>query len=316
MKLIPTPPEPDFRRYTCSASIDFVTVFHPTHVNLPIDSNQGNICCELGQGRSTTLHDLSPDDLDAVSPHLGDAQIIKLEVSLDFRVRGNPDDAERERLLHEVGDWLLAHLYPWSAPGIQVGHRVSRCKGRAEKIVRPSGDITSARTGDTLYLGHSDSTYANRDQPNFASMRFYVKKTDDKRAVTSRRWSARVEVTLTREGCEHFGLGTLDDLRGFNFRKLSKYFRMVRPSFTLGTPKRGRKFDPPLQAAIEAWVAKFLAERVNDAGAWSLHDVNFATPSHERNAAANRHIGVTLSNLSRKFALPRKCSAEAAPFVS
>lgn len=311
MKLIPTPREPDIEQYTCSASIDYVKVFHPTHVGLPFDSKQGNILCDLGQGRFTTIHDLSPKDFEAACPLLGDARIIELEVSLDFRVRGMHDHDERERMLHEIGNWLMKHWYPWSAPGIQEGHRVSRCRGMAEKVVRPSGDITPARIGDTLYLGHADSRYANPDEPNFASMRFYVKQTDDGQVLRPRRWSARLEVTLTREGCEHFGLRTLNDLRGFNFRMLNPYFKMVRPSFALGAPKHGRTINARLQSAIDAWVERFLAERVNDAGAWSLDGIPLATPLNKRHADANRRIGVTLNNLSVRFGRGRMRSAGA-----
>lgn len=188
---------------------------------------------------------------------------------------------------------------------------MSRCKGMAEKVVRPSGDITPARIGDTLYLGHADSRYANPDEPNFASMRFYVKQTDDGQVLRPGRWSARLEVTLTREGCEHFGLRTLNDLRGFNFRMLNPYFKMVRPSFALGAPKHGRTINARLQSAIDAWVERFLAERVNDAGAWSLDGIPLATPLNKRHADANRRIGVTLNNLSVRFGRGRMRSAGA-----
>ena len=323
MKLIPTPPAPDFTQYTCSASIDFVKVFHPTHVSLPIESKQRNIHCDLGQGQCTTIHDPSPEDLDAVLPLLDDARIIELEVSLDFRVRGKPDDAERERMLHELKSRIISHLYPWEAPGIQEGHRVSHREGKAEQIVSLSGDITPARIGSTLYLGHSNSRYANPDQPNFASIRFYLKQRDNRHALAPKRWSVRVEVTLTREGCENFGLRTLDDLRDFNYRKLNEYFRMVLPSYSFGTlkrrrrsPKHGRSFDPTLQAAMEEWVAKYLARRVRDAGTWSLLNTVFATPERVPYPYANRRIGMELNNLTRRFARGRMRSAGASTAAS
>lgn len=242
--------------------------------------------------------------------------VIGLEVSIDFRPKGKLDLLVRTRAMEEIRLWLLAHLYPWQGAGIQFAHRVSRRSGHAEPVWCDT-KLRRPERNETLYFGHAKDRYADPDEPNFAFMRLYEKKTDQRTKLPPLKTSVRVEVSLNEAGCRHFGLKAASDLLGFNFRRLSDYFRLVRPTFIVPRVRPGlrRSIRSPMQERLaEIVVAKqsaIVEEQARIAGVWSLLNSKFVVPTLGRHVQGNRVIGTRLDNLTKKYKLAAMSGSKA-----
>lgn len=302
MRLIETPPDPNFKLYTRSPSVDFIKFFLPSYAKCPIDSELwkiGLIECSLGRGWHLTIQTPSVWDVQTVHMSFPDARFIGLEVSIDFRPKGDLPLLERTIRREEMRRWLMSHLYPWSGRGIQYAHRVSNGRKRSE-LLFSSAILRSSERNETLYFGHRDDIYADSKQENFAFMRIYEKKTDANSVLLPEQMVSRIEVSLNERGCKHYELMHPGDLFGFNFRSLSEYFRLVKPMVLEPRPKRSRT-SPALAEAIARKKVSYTEQVGKTAGAWALFELRHAEPTLRRHAFGNRIVGTMLDNLTKRY---------------
>ena len=310
--------EPDFNDVHISAKIDFIQLFSPIHTGLK--KVVGKIYIkdlqEQGQtGQLITIHDFEQSDIEELSKYFTDCrldavQINAVEISVDFRPRSRLRKTELDVQVECWRRWLIMHVYPWDAPGIQEAYRVVRKSIGSVKGARPEtlgifGDVGSnyaeriAGYNETFYLGHRDKIYADPNADNFAQLKIYGKRKDHNRALLCKKWSARIEVTLNKGGCSHFQLHKLEDISRLNFRRvLSRYFRMVTPEIK-DAPEEGAE---TLITKVRQWRVKTTRRWLAEVGAYVLHKHGTAIiDRYHRHVKANERIGDELNNLSRKF---------------
>lgn len=61
------------------------------------------------------------------------------------------------------------------------------------------------------------------------SWQVYFKTVDEMKPLEQAKWRARVEVTLQGEALQDLGLNVLEDLQGYGFNRLTRFFRFRRP---------------------------------------------------------------------------------------
>lgn len=227
--------EPDFALLKRSCGLDFIRFFSDTAKVLPLSPARTKIKPLRAQdhdGMLLTIQEPTVKDIDLVVRELPAAVIDAIEVYFDFTPKGALSLLERQNRIEDVRQWVLSHLYPWQAVGIQASTRVSKGRKHSEPVY--SGEIERrAARYETMYFGHSDSIFADPDEPNFASMRLYRKVTDNRHGLPPVKHRCRLELTLSQAGCKYFGLTSPASLFGFNFRQFAPYFRLVKPEVAL-----------------------------------------------------------------------------------
>lgn len=311
-------PEPDFRAYACSARIDFVTVTRDTRLPFNELRRMGAKVPVSGLPHPyrfphlATLHDAKPTLLADIDLRAPGCQLFAVEVALDFRPKTSSSH-ERQLMLDRMHRYLLSRLLPWRGVGLQEAVRVHR-KGTKPLVAESSPRGTKSsweefselpKLADTVYFGHRDAYYAT-DEPNYAFVRLYRKRRDQRRAVRPDAQVVRVEVNLNRAGCAHFGLHRIDDLRTFDFRKLRPYFHLIEPRVAPVVPRKPatklpRKLLKVLRGA-EASTAAAVTESIRQGGAFRMRLGPPALTGHGTGAArGNGKIAEMLDNLSRSF---------------
>lgn len=299
---------PTFSDVHISAKVDFVKLFSPNlngmkrikgKLQIGRDSRNGK------NGYRITIHDLLPSDLELYKDQLHDAEIIELETAIDFKPRSSLTKAEFDLELELWRVWLIMHVHPWNAYGIQQAHRLTRAKNGKDKT-----PVTEATFGginhkerlagynQTFYLGHRDDKWADPSKPNSAYMKVYGKRFDQKNDLPFKKWSARIEVTLKESNCQFLNLKRLNDLRTFNYRKaLGCYFRMI----DLDKVKLPLiNTTHPLIGIMRSFSEKFLSHVIANVGAYALKYRKIVT-YRDSHAIANERIGDALANLGKQF---------------
>lgn len=299
---------PTFSDVHISAKVDFVKLFSPNLNGIKRIKGKLQIGRDFRNGRTgyrITIHDLLPSDLELYKDQLHDAEIIELEIAIDFKPRSSLTKAEFDRELELWRVWLIMHVYPWDAHGIQKAHRLTRAKNSKDKT-----PVTEATFGginhqerlpdynQTFYLGHRDDKWADPRIPNSAHMKIYGKRFDQNDDLTFKKWSARIEVTLKENSCQLLSLKHLNDLKGFNFRKaLSGYFRMIDIDKVALPPA---KTTHPLIGIMRSFSEKFLRHVITNVGAYALKYRKIVT-YRDSDTIANERIGDALANLGKQF---------------
>jgi hypothetical protein len=305
-------PEPDVELYKPSADIDFIRFFSNTSKSLIFTESTRfeSIPMRKGgrDGMLLTIHDPTVYELIVVARELPNAVIEALEVSFDF----TPKDAKlsllkRHELIEEVRQWLISHLLPWQAVGMQPATRVSAAKGHCEQVFNDKV-ARRAKPHETMYYGHSDSKYADRSKPNFASMRLYTKIKDHGRALPPAKHRCRVEVTLNQFGCKHFNLTTPASIFDFEFRKLGDYFRLVKPEVMRGrVSKRVRARHPRLSKFAEEENMRLAAETLIRVGSHAASRIKLLNVDRlHRHTKGNKIIQKRLDNMTSTYKRHRK----------
>ncbi len=299
---------PTFSDVHISAKVDFIKLFSPNLSGMERIKGKLQIGRDFRNGKTgyrITIHDLLPSDLELYKDQLKDAEIIELETAIDFKPRSTLTKAEFDRELEFWRFWLVMHVYPWDAYGIQKSHRLTRAKNSKNKT-----SVTEATFGgvhhqervpgynQTFYLGHRDDKWADPSKPNSAYMKIYGKRFDQNDDLTFKKWSARIEVTLKENSCQLLKLKRLSDLRTFNFRKaLSGYFRMIDMDKVELPPA---KTTHPLIGIMRSFSEKFLRHVITNVGAYALKYRKIVT-YRDSHAIANERIGDALANLGKQF---------------
>ena len=252
-------------------------------------------------GMLLTIHDTKVEDIEVVARELPEAVFDSIEVYYDFTPKGALSLTDKHQRIEMVRQWILTHLYPWQGVGIQEATRVSSGPRHAEAVF--NGDIERrAENNETLYFGHAKRIHANRDKANYAFMRLYNKKTDNKKALSPDKYRCRVEVNLNSMGCEHFGLTDPSSLFGFDFRKLGPYFRLVKPEVRISYMRKLRKWNIPMAELLESKRTRMAADTLRDVGSHAaIKNKLINVDGHHRHSEGNRMIQVRLDDLTRKF---------------
>jgi len=301
-------PEPNFDLFKISCGIDFVRFFSPISKSLALHLPLSRIYYKPmhahgHDGMLVTIHDPKVYDLIIVTRELPAAVIDAIEVYCDFTPKDKTIPLkERHDRIEDVRQWLISHLLPWQAVGIQAATRISAGLGHSAPVYTDK-IRTRATADETMYFGHSDSKYADPGKPNFAFMRLYKKVRDNGAALLPANHRCHLEVTLNQFGCKHFGLTYPESIFDFDFRDLGEYFRLVKPEVKRpATPKRVSAGHPRL--------SRFFDERRMRAAAETLILVGSHAASHEkllnvdrlhRHAAGNKMILKSLDDLSHRI---------------
>ena len=250
-----------------------------------------------------TIHDPKVYDLIVVARELPAAVIDTLEVYFDVTPKDKDlSPKERNERIEDVRQWLISHLLPWQAVGIQAATRVSAAPGHSAPVYTEKLR-TRAKPDETMYFGHSKSKYADPSKPNFASMRLYKKDRDNGAVLLPAKHRCRLEVTLNQFGCKHFHLTNPESIFDFDFRDLGKYFRLVKPE--IKRPAISKKVR-----ARHPRIAKYIEETRMQEAADTLILVGSHAASREelinvdrrhRHAEGNKMILHSLDDLTRRI---------------
>lgn len=309
-------PTPNFRQYSCSAKIDFVTIHSPTplcpavlkHYGANVPRNPKRYVYP----HVATLHNATPKKVAMLARLCPEARVTHLEVAIDLTPKWFFMGADRAQLMKIAHDFVLARLYPWDAPGIQVAIRASRARGQNTFLLpyslpKTGVDVTDVATrmafaDEITYFGHRDGEHVMPGEDHFAEMRVYRKATDNKKPLAPKWHRVRAEVSINQAGCEHFGVKTLPDLFGFDFRRLAPYFRLVAPAIKPFFSPQYARTEPLLAAAakrtIDAWINRAMVA----AGSSVLAVEPLARLGYgHQHAEGNRKVGDLLGSLGRAF---------------
>lgn len=252
-------------------------------------------------GMLVTIHDTTVEDIEVVARELPGAVFDSVEVYYDFTPKGALSLTEKHQRIEMVRQWILTHLYPWQGVGIQEATRVSSGPRHVEAVF--NGDIERrAENYETMYFGHRDQKYADRDKSNYAFVRLYYKKSDNKKALSPDKYRCRVEVNLNSSGCKHFGLTDPRSIFGFDFRQLGPYFRLVKPEVRISPMLKLRTWNIPMAELLESKRTRMAADTLRDVGSHAaIKNKLINVDGHHRHSEGNRMIQVRLDDLTRKF---------------
>lgn len=279
-----------------SAKIDYVTIATPGHFPLPELQGRPVWARKTGCNR-LTIHDLTADDLACLSPLLGNATLIELEVAVDVRTADVPVERREELLRRVMVDLFARELDPRAGPAMVKEFRAFYRRLGAGAIVRPFNRKLPSATDQQLHGGRQDG----------AQVKCYLKQRDQGQALDARVHSARVEVRLGGTGLSENGLEVLKDLDGFRFRRLlMPYFRHVR------SPERRRRTVSPevqrLADTLRAAAGKVDLQHWQGAGVGAFQrggSRQFAPVRLRRNTQVNKRIGEALGRLESQFQLTK-----------
>ena len=253
-----------------------------------------------------TIHDTKVEDIELVARELPGAVFESVEVYYDFTPKGAISLLERHQRIETVRQWVISHLYPWQALGIQAATRVSKGPRHVDAVY--NGDVERrAACYETMYFGHADPKYSDPAEPNYAFMRLYRKIKDNGLALLPDKYRCRVEVNLNLSGCRHYGLTDPGSIFGFDFRQLGPYFRLVKPEVGLCSMPKLRTWNRPMAELLEIARARMAAGTLRDVGSHSASKEKLINvDGHHRHKEGNRMIQIRLDDLTRKFNKGRK----------
>lgn len=286
------------------AKIDFITLGLPPAIRTVGDARRfsANVEGRIAAPKSwrgskddrLTIHDPSCADLQFLIDEHHEAEILALEVAVDFSLKDDSNDPARLRALHS---WLKGSLFP------QRHARMHRT-GRRKYYDVADGTIKA----DTLQTRSGDESVYWANASGFELVRLYIKTIDNKRPVS--RHSVRLEVNLGRGGCQlarvhRVGLLPVfaNDLR----RYLSPFFNVaagIKPKL-----KRTRSKDPVRVRESERLAEK---ERIGVERNWLRYGAAWASQHGHRvvpDVKTNRLVGVALKGLRERLTAleaPRK----------
>lgn len=290
---------------TFSAKIDYVKISTPGHIPLPELQGRPVWARKTGCNR-LTIHDLTPDDLACLSPLLGNATLIELEVAVDARTGDVPVERREELLRRVMVDLFARQLDPSGGPAMVNEFRAFYRRLGAGAIVRPFNRRLPSATDQQLHGGRQDG----------AQVKCYLKRRDQGQALHARVHSARVEVRLGGTGLAENGLEVLKDLDGFKFRRLLlPYFRHV------SSPERRRRtVSPEVQGLAEALRAAAGRIDLQDWQGAGVGAFQRGGSRHSdavrlrRNTQVNKRIGEALGRLESQFQLTKSVRARHLPW--
>lgn len=297
--------QPTFSDVHISAKIDFIKLFSPTRTRIKASRNKVAIRKYQPEGRYSeiiTIHDFVPQDLEQYETYLTDAVFNEIEMTIDFRPSSKLDIDNYDAETEFWRKWLIKHTHPFDAKGIQYCPRKVRGNGENKKsIVEPTlGGLEEAEDipayNQTFYIGHEKSIYADPSKPNYGFIRIYGKRKDQKKNLDYKKWSARIEVRLNKDGCAHLGLRNIHDLKNFNFRKsFSPYFRMTLPKVKINNELSQENLAHRRRRAI-------YFDWIKNVGAYALFRKPLTIINRlTRHTLANERIGNALKNLTNLF---------------
>lgn len=285
----------DPSQFRQAAKIDFLKIRFPSSIRDERGAYefskhiQGGIKCArkwTGKGDDwITIHDAAFGDIEFLLTHYPDAEILSLEIAVDFFLRDGSNDPAR--LIGLYAD--LRHcLFPQRADALK-GARRKHYDEQSRQIER---DALRTRAGaGSIYW--TDATGA-------VQTRMYRKTIDNKQAVSQQ--SVRIESSFSRAGCQNEGLLAVADLPGFfsTLRKrcapmmhVAEGIKPATPRCRATTPeaiaKHQREAEKEQRRVDRAWV-RF-------GSAWAAKHGYGVIPD----TVMNRAIGDALNNLQRSL---------------
>jgi hypothetical protein len=294
-------PEIDLKSYQCRAVIDWIDILFELsrrsqywQLNDRIEKITGRKefldPLDPGEGKTATRFRLRVqepnleavrkvlEDLESVYGFAGAADVVGIEISIDFYPTTPDDDARA--LMHGV---LVRHFYPttrvlkssraWPrfTPGRikQTDFIVSRNESddSLDVAARMSpGMDRPAFYNSTVYLGERDDRRASwRIQNKVLDKQNKAAGTRDELPDDKKR--VRIEVTLGAEGCREVGLDKFNDLDRWRITRLQKgFFQFMKPTFAVVRPGGPR----PGSAAVKRMVEEYQKQRFFNAGVLGL----------------------------------------------
>lgn len=242
-----------------------------------------------------TLHDPTLQDLQFLLDEHHDTEILSLEIASDFTLKDGSNDRAR---LVELHSWLKVCLFPQRHKRMQTGRR--KFYEESDNSIGP----------DALKASSSDTSFYWADWTGREQVRLYIKEIDNKKPIAQH--CVRLEVTLSRGGCQHAKVSRIGMLPGFikGMRPyLSPFLNVakgIKPEI-----KRTRSKNPTkaLKAASNATKEQARVDRH-----WKCYGAAWAARHGYRiipDAQTNRLIGNGLGRLQHslgKLKLTRKVS--------
>ena len=285
----------DPAQFRQAAKIDFLKIRLPSSIRSERDAYefskhiQGGIKCArkwTGEGDNwITIHDASVGDLEFLLTHHPDAEILALEIAVDFFLRDGSSD--QARLVSLYAD--LRHcLFPQKADALKNARR----KYYDEQSSQIERDALRTQAG-------AGSIYWT-DAAGAVQTRMYWKKYDNKQAVAQQ--SVRIESTFSRAGCQNEGLFAVADLPAF-FSTLRK-----RCAPMMHVAEGIKPVPSRCQATTPEAIAKHQHESEKEqrkvARAWARYGSAWAAKHGYgviSDTVMNRVIGDALNNLQRSL---------------
>lgn len=299
--------DPDFKQYKSSCDLDYARFFIDRSAPVPKSLEHARITPAREGGSDAmmlTIQDPKPSDFVAVETAYPTAQFATLEVFFELKPKKSSTPVERNAMLQDIQQWIVSHLYPWRGKGLQVATRVSKGKRHVAAVFNDPDDSIERRpmSHETMYFGHSKGKYADPSFPNYAFLRMYIKKTDQRLALLPDEWRTRLEVNLNHAGCIKFGLTTPTSIFGFNFRGLGEYFHFFKPGVTSPIYKKMRKRNPKMAALLESTRKRMATDTLREAGAHTgSREKLINLDGHHRHPKANKMIRDRLDDLTAKY---------------
>lgn len=272
------------------AKFDFITIGIPQSL---MESNslsrdfhkaiRGRIELPVGRNKDwITIHDPLTADLQWLLDNHPTAQILAIEVAIDFTLQDGSNNPEQLAALH---GWFKTSLFPQR-------HATMESVGKRKYYDFRDGQIKL----DTLKTKSGNETVYWTNPKAYEQVRLYIKKLDNKKPI--KEHSVRLEATLFGGGCQNAGLYRVAELPQFADmlrRYLSKFLYVakgIKPVL-----KRSRANDPEKAAKAANEAAK---ERRRIDRAWQQKGAAWAAKNDYAtipDAVTNRLIGGALKSL-------------------
>jgi hypothetical protein len=229
-----------------------------------------------------TIHDPAHADLQFLIDEHHEAEILALEVAVDFKLKDKSNDPAH---LAELHAWLKTHLFPQ--------RHVSMSRNGRRKYY---DEVDGAIKRDALKTRSTDKSVYWANKSGYEQVRLYIKIKDNEQPIDPH--CVRIEATLDRGGCQLAGVHRVGLLPIFadNMRRyLSPFFNVaagIKPKI-----KRTRSKDPArvLDAVKAADRERAKAERNwgQYGSAWAAKHGYRIVPDTETNGL----IGLALKDL-------------------
>lgn len=220
MPLKGPPPSFAWDQLTCSARLDFFTVFCPVKMPLPPLDGKSNWVRDPQDKTSfnLTVHDPTRADVMKVSETLENPILMRLELAVDFAPRKGVTLASREDLLQQTFHAVAGRFRPEDAT--YWGYGLRGAVTGAGQVPKPFHTRYPAPESQLLY-GH---------RGDYMQSKVYLKRRDQHQPLPLERHCIRAEVSIMRGGlmADEFELERLLALRGYPYRRMfAKHFRFI-----------------------------------------------------------------------------------------
>lgn len=227
-----------------AAKIDFITIAFPRGIRTNADAlrlgssirGRVEVAKRWRDDRDDwiTIHDPHRDDLQYLLNNYPEAEILTLEVAVDFFLKDGTNDLERLQAAHRHLTVNLVPAFP---------QKFHRSPSGVQRKIYKDGKISR----DTMKTSSSGMSTYWTDACQWEQVRAYVKTLDNKHPID--RHSARIEVTLDRGGCQTAGVNRVCLLPSFAKKirsGLSPFFRVaagIKPTIKRTRTKNQAKID-------------------------------------------------------------------------